>query len=96
MPVTTAGRQHVLTRGVGRVYGPVMAIQTADGIEEPPGGILEALHAAGVERRALAQREAALVRRARNDGIVWEQIAACLGVTTQTVHRKYAAGLMRR
>lgn len=34
-----------------------------------------------------------LVRRARNQGIVWEQIAACLGVSKQAVHKKHAAGL---
>ena len=41
-------------------------------------------------RHELGRREAALVRRARNEGIVWEQIAASLGVSKQAVHRKYA------
>ena len=41
-------------------------------------------------RQEVERREAALVRRARNEGIVWEQIAASLGVSKQAVHRKYA------
>jgi hypothetical protein len=36
------------------------------------------------------------VRRARNDGIVWEQIAASLGVSKQAVHRKYAGRRLAR
>ena len=46
--------------------------------------------------RAGPPREATLVRKARNQGIVWEQIAACLGVSKQAVHEKHAAGIRRR
>lgn len=73
-----------------------MSIQTVNGADEPAANVLSALRQLSVERSELARREAALVRRARNEGIVWEQIASCLSVTKQTVHRKYAAGLRRR
>jgi hypothetical protein len=73
-----------------------MPVRTANDNDEPSNDILAALRQLGLERSELARREAALVRRARNEGIVWEQIASCLSVTKQTVHRKYAAGIMRR
>ena len=56
-----------------------------------PDGVLEQLGAVVAERKELERREAALVRRARNHGIVWEQIAASLGVSKQAVHKKYGA-----
>ncbi|MGP4115491.1 helix-turn-helix domain-containing protein [Streptomyces sp. 4N509B] len=41
--------------------------------------------------RAETERvEAVLVRRARNNGATWPQIAAVLGVSKQAVHKKYA------
>lgn len=62
--------------------------------QEPsgPDGVLAELAAVRERRREIERREAALVRRARNEGIVWEQIAASLGVSKQAVHRKYASG----
>jgi hypothetical protein len=62
--------------------------------QEPggPDGVLAELAAVRASRQEIERREAALVRRARNEGIVWEQIAASLGVTKQAVHRKYASG----
>ena len=36
-----------------------------------------------------------LVRRARNEGFVWEQIASSMNVSRQTVHKKHAAGLRK-
>lgn len=62
--------------------------------QEPggPDGVLAELAAVREGRREIERREAALVRRARNEGIVWEQIAASLGVSKQAVHRKYASG----
>lgn len=61
---------------------------------QEPGrdGVLAELAAVRNSRREIERREAALVRRARNAGIVWEQIAASLGVSKQAVHRKYASG----
>jgi hypothetical protein len=55
-----------------------------------PDGVLRELGMLVAQRRELERREAALVRRARNQGIVWEQIAASLGVSKQAVHKKYA------
>jgi hypothetical protein len=57
-----------------------------------PDGVLAELSAVREARHELERQEAALVRRARNDGIVWEQIAASLGVSKQAVHRKYGGG----
>lgn len=56
----------------------------------PDRGVLDALRHVRAARSELERREATLVRRARNEGIVWEQIAACLGVTKQAVHQKHA------
>ena len=44
--------------------------------QEPPGpdGVLGELAAVREARREVERREAALVRRARNEGIVWEQM----------------------
>ena len=64
--------------------------------DELPAGVLAELHQLVIERQSLERREAMLVRRARNEGVVWEQIAACLKVSKQAVHKKHAAGLVRR
>ena len=65
--------------------------------EQPgPDGVLGELSAVRAARQEVERREAALVRRARNEGIVWEQIAASLGVTKQAVHRKYAGRRLAR
>jgi hypothetical protein len=67
-----------------------MGKRTAIDEAPDPDGVLRELGALVAQRRELERREAALVRRARNQGIVWEQIAASLGVTKQAVHKKYA------
>lgn len=41
------------------------------------------------DRRALARREEVAVRRARRAGLSWAEIGTLLGVTKQTIHRKY-------
>jgi len=61
-----------------------------------PEGVLGELAAVREARREVERQEAALVRRARNEGIVWEQIAVSLGVTKQAVHRKYAGRRLAR
>lgn len=50
---------------------------------------LTALAAAGQLRRELERREAVLVRKARNAGVTWAEIAAVLNVSKQAVHKKY-------
>lgn len=68
-----------------------MVVTTAvDPGADPPSDVLAQLRQLVVERSDLERREAVLVRRARNDGIVWEQIAECLGVSRQAVHKKHA------
>ena len=69
---------------------------TFDQTPPTPDGVLAELTALRESRRAIERREAALVRRARNEGIVWEQIAASLGVSKQAVHRKYAGRRLSR
>ncbi len=48
-----------------------------------------ALAAARELRRAADRTEAAVVRRARNRGLAWAEIAEQLGVTRQAVHKRY-------
>ena len=74
-----------------------MASRTAvDTNPDQPSDVLAELRRLVDDRTELERREAVLVRRARNEGIVWEQIAACLGVSRQAVHKKHAGGLRRR
>lgn len=74
-----------------------MGVKTALGTGgEPTADVLAQLRGLVAQRRDLERQEAVLVRRARNEGIVWEQIAACLGVSRQAVHKKHAGGLRRR
>ena len=50
---------------------------------------LVGLDAVGQVRKEMERMEAVLVRRARNGGATWVQIAAALGVSKQAVHKKY-------
>lgn len=72
---------------VDRVGDDVLATlaQAAAAQDDP----LTALAAAGQLRKELERREAVLVRRARNAGVTWAQIAAVLNVSKQAVHKKY-------
>jgi DNA-directed RNA polymerase specialized sigma24 family protein len=70
--------------------------RTAVDAPEPPRGVRAELRQLLAERAALERREAALVRRARNEGLVWAEIAGALGVSRQAVHKKHAAGLLQR
>lgn len=49
------------------------------------------LAAVAALRQMLEQLEALQVKAAREDGWTWERIADALGVTRQSVHRKYAS-----
>ncbi len=63
----------------------LMKVAQATGDEDPR----IALRAAAELRRATERTEAQLVRRARNLGLSWAEVAAQLGVSKQAVHRKY-------
>ena len=47
------------------------------------------LAAVAEAKRELARREEVAVRRARHIGLSWAEIGTLLGVTRQTMHRKY-------
>ena len=51
---------------------------------------LVGLRAVAQIRTEAERTEAVLVRRARNTGATWVQIAAALSVSKQAVHQKYA------
>ncbi|HEU5126408.1 MAG TPA: helix-turn-helix domain-containing protein [Glycomyces sp.] len=61
-----------------------LAAATAD--EDP----IQGLKALGRIQAETERLEAVLVRRARNNGSSWAQIAAVLGVSKQAVHKKHA------
>jgi hypothetical protein len=46
-------------------------------------------------RGLLDQLEALQVKAAREQGWTWERIAQALGITRQSVHKKYAGGRLR-
>jgi hypothetical protein len=50
---------------------------------------LVGLGAVAQVRGEMEQAEAVLVRRARNAGVTWAEIAAVLGVSKQAVHKKH-------
>ncbi|NYH51494.1 MULTISPECIES: hypothetical protein [Nocardiopsis] len=53
------------------------------------GDPLVGLDAALQIRREMERVEAVLVRRARNQGSTWTEIAEVLGVSKQAIHKKY-------
>jgi DNA invertase Pin-like site-specific DNA recombinase len=61
------------------------ALVAQSGDEDP----LRALAAVAELQREVSRTEAIVVRRARNGGASWEQIARVLGVSRQAVHKKY-------
>jgi DNA-directed RNA polymerase specialized sigma24 family protein len=52
-------------------------------------GVFGELAAIRESRRSLSRREEVAVRRARHEGLSWAEIGTLLGVTKQTIHRKY-------
>jgi DNA invertase Pin-like site-specific DNA recombinase len=64
------------------------ALAAATGDDDPQ----VSLRAAAELRREVERIQAQLVRKARNEGLSWTQIAAALGVSKQAVHRKYGGG----
>jgi DNA-directed RNA polymerase specialized sigma24 family protein len=81
--LTTGLRQLMLTAEVAMEDITGLALKAA--VEDPDEG----LRAIAALRRLLDHLELLHVRRARVLGWSWEQIAASLGVTKQTVHRKH-------
>lgn len=53
------------------------------------GGVIEELAQVREAKRDLTRREEVAVRRARHRGLSWAEIGTLLGVTRQTMHRKY-------
>ena len=53
------------------------------------GGVIGELVAIAEAKRALSRREEVAVRKARHSGLSWAEIGTLLGVTRQTIHRKY-------
>jgi IS30 family transposase len=63
-------------------------MRTAVGSDENDG-VTSELARIAEDRRALTRREEVAVRRARHTGLSWAEIGTLLGVTKQTIHRKY-------
>ena len=57
--------------------------------EGQPHDEISELASVAVAKRELARREEVAVRRARQKGLSWAEIGVLLGVTRQTMHRKY-------
>lgn len=53
------------------------------------GGVVGELAALAEAKSALSRREEVAVRKARHSGLSWAEIGTLLGVTRQTMHRKY-------
>ena len=68
---------------VGEQTMSALVVQAGD--DDP----LRALAAVAELHREVSRTEAIVVRRARNGGASWEQIARVLGVSRQAVHKKY-------
>jgi hypothetical protein len=66
-----------------------MSASTTSAADDDPAAALQALSR---RRQELEQEQHLLIRRARNAGMSWALIAACLGVSKQAVHKKYAGG----
>ena len=65
------------------------AMLTSTDAHDGDGGVAAELGAVAEKKRALARREEVAVRRARHQGLSWAEIGTLLGVTRQTMHRKY-------
>lgn len=63
----------------------LLALVRATDSDDPLAALRATSHATGELERVTT----VLVRRARNQGASWTQIAAALGVSKQAVHKKY-------
>ena len=64
-------------------------MKTSVGAEYEGENVITELRSVEEAKRELARREKVAVRRARHAGLSWAEIGTFLGVTRQTVHRKY-------
>lgn len=64
-------------------------MRTSIGETGGDGGVVGELAAVAEAKRELSRREEVAVRRARHSGLSWAEIGTLLGVTRQTMHRKY-------
>lgn len=58
-------------------------------IRDDDGNVVRELAAVAEAKTELARREEVAVRRGRHAGLSWAEIGTLLGVTRQTIHRKY-------
>lgn len=64
-------------------------MKTSVDAHDDDGGVVAELADVAENKRELARREEVAVRRARHQGLSWAEIGTLLGVTRQTMHRKY-------
>ena len=64
-------------------------MRTSIDAHDGDGGVVSELAAVAEAKREVTRREEVAVRRARHQGLSWTEIGALLGVTRQTMHRKY-------
>jgi DNA-directed RNA polymerase specialized sigma24 family protein len=64
-------------------------MRTSVDAHDEDGGVVSELAVIAETKRQLARREEVAVRRARHHGLSWAEIGTLLGVTRQTMHRKY-------
>jgi hypothetical protein len=58
-------------------------------VEADGDDLVGELGAVAEAKRVLSRREEVAVRKARHTGLSWAEIGTLLGVTRQTIHRKY-------
>jgi DNA-directed RNA polymerase specialized sigma24 family protein len=58
-------------------------------IRDDDGNVVRELAAVAQAKTELARREEVAIRRGRHAGLSWAEIGTLLGVTRQTIHRKY-------
>jgi hypothetical protein len=65
------------------------AVKTSLGPRDHDDNVITELRAVADAKQALVLREDIAVRRARHAGLSWAEIGTFLGVSRQSVHRKY-------
>ena len=86
--------RRVFARRDGAHFAPPLYLSTyADVLKTAQGTSdidpVSELAAVAEAKTQLSRREEATVRRARHAGLSWAEIGTLLGVTRQTMHRKY-------